>query len=106
MGRYRKIATNKNILSLHMNLPSRHQIGDPVILNFHQSGKLTNCFIENIHFTAGKVYYDVKIFPFKGDPNNHPDPRYSEEDLANTLQMIDSYFVDAVMEHTGERKSD
>jgi hypothetical protein len=67
-------------------LPSQHQIGDKVILNFFKSGRIENCRILNVHFSLGKVRYDISV----NMANN-------EEKFVNTrLYNVDSAFVEKV----------
>ena len=42
-------------------LPSAHQIGDKVKLQFGTSGMVENCEVIKVHFTESKVLYDVEV---------------------------------------------
>ena len=42
-------------------LPSKHQIDDIVNVNFGKVGLVTGCKIIKVHFTHGKVFYDVSV---------------------------------------------
>lgn len=42
-------------------LPSKHQIGDKVIMNFYGSGRIEDCEVLKVHFTEGSVSYDLEI---------------------------------------------
>lgn len=42
-------------------LPSNHQIGDSVNLEFFNSGSVQNCRITKVHFSKGRVSYDVEV---------------------------------------------
>lgn len=65
---------------------SRHEIGNTIVLDFFQSGKLINGVIAGIKYTDyGKVLYDIKLFPFVGEPQN--------EEMSTILKDVDSYFV-------------
>lgn len=72
-------------------IESRHKIGQKVVVNFYECGKLFFGTIAGVKYTDyGKVLYDISLFPFKSEEQN--------KDLKYTLQNIDSYFVEMVQE--------
>ena len=46
---------------LHTNYPSRYKIGEMVTLDFHESGKISDCKVDSVSFDEAKVYYNVEI---------------------------------------------
>lgn len=65
---------------------SRHKLGDTVILDFFNCGKISIGIISGIKYTDyGKVLYDITLHPFSNEPQN--------KDLKVTLKDIDSYFI-------------
>lgn len=68
------------------NNSSRHKIGDVVIINFFNCGKISTGIISGIKYTDyGKVLYDIALYPFSNEPQN--------KDLKTILKDIDSYFI-------------
>lgn len=55
------VGMNLDSLSQAIKLPSQHQIGHFVVLDFGEVGKILNCEINKVHFAEGKVLYDVVI---------------------------------------------
>ena len=45
----------------NLELPSNHKIGDVVILDFYDAGKIDNCIVSEVHFSEGNVSYDIEI---------------------------------------------
>lgn len=43
------------------NLPSSHQVGDDVCLNFFGSGVINNCKVVGVNFSKDKITYDISI---------------------------------------------
>lgn len=76
-------------MDLVSELPSRFQIGDMVSLNFESSGVIRNARVLKIHFTEGKVLYDVEIrvenFDEEGKGSSY----------TTRLYNIDSIFLNA-----------
>lgn len=65
---------------------SRHKMGDIVIIDFFNCGKLENGIISGIKYTYyGKVLYDITFHPFSNEENN--------KDIKIILKDIDSYYV-------------
>jgi len=62
-----------------MNLPSRCEIGEKVLLDFGKNGKLENAYIRAIIFTNAKVRYSVFL-----------------EDSVTTIHNIDSVFIKSI----------
>lgn len=63
---------------------SNHKIGDTVVLDFGQAGKLFGVKIAGVKFTDfGKVLYDVSIQPY-------PPDEHENEKIINILKDIDS----------------
>ncbi len=48
-------------MSKHTNYPSLYVIGDPIQLNFHDSGMLKQAEILAVRFTESKVRYDCAV---------------------------------------------
>lgn len=68
-------------------LPSGHQLGDKVKVQFGNEGTLNDCRILQVHFTESKVFYDVEV---RGDY----DPQYDMDKKWHTrLYKIDAVFV-------------
>jgi len=71
---------------MEIDTSSRHKMGDTIILDFFNCGKLENGTISGIKYTDyGKVLYDITLYPFSNEEGN--------EDLKTILKDIDSYFV-------------
>lgn len=71
---------------MEIDSSSRHKMGDTVILNFFNCGKLGTGIISGIKYTDyGKVLYDITLRPFSDEEGN--------ENLKTILKDIDSYFV-------------
>jgi hypothetical protein len=66
---------------------SRHSIGDKVILDFWNCGKImTGCRVSGVKYTDyGKVLFDITLYPFQNEPGN--------EEAYTILKDVDSYFV-------------
>lgn len=65
---------------------SRHKIGDTIILDFYNCGKLSTGTISGIKYTDyGKVLYDITLYPFSNEEGN--------EEIKTVLKDIDSFFV-------------
>lgn len=62
-------------------LPSRFQLGYQVRLNFFDAGSINKCEILKVHFSPGKVLYDVGV-TISGNTN------YTR------IYNVDSVFVD------------
>lgn len=76
-------------------LPSFHQIGDKVALNFVESGIINNCEVVGVKFNAPKVYYDIDVLVSeakKGDTSIGGEIK-DEEAIYTTLENVDSIFV-------------
>lgn len=67
-------------------MESDKKLGDAVVVNYGVSGLLRNCFVQSIKFDEGKVYYDVKIFPFPDEEDN--------KDSFFIIKDVDSYFIE------------
>jgi hypothetical protein len=67
-------------------LPSAHQLGASVEVNFLNAGKITNCKVIKIHFTEATVSYDLEIEMF------HP---HYKESMYTRLYNIESSLVTA-----------
>lgn len=50
-----------NILEENTIIPSEHQYGDPVYLDFGSSGRVDNCKITKIAFSGSQTWYDVEV---------------------------------------------
>ncbi len=71
---------------MEIDSSSRHKMGDTVILNFFNCGKLGTGIVSGIKYTDyGKVLYDITLRPFSNEAGN--------ENLTTILKDIDSYFV-------------
>ena len=71
---------------MEIDSSSRHKMGDTVILDFFNCGKLGTGVISGIKYTDyGKVLYDITLRPFTNENGN--------EELKTTLKDVDSYFV-------------
>lgn len=71
---------------MEIDTPSRHKIGDTVILDFFNCGKLGTGIVSGIKFTDyGKILYDITLRPFSNEEEN--------KDLRTILKDVDSYFV-------------
>lgn len=71
---------------------SRHKIGDKIILNFFNCGKLMFGNIAGVKYIDyGKVLYDITLYPFKHEEGN--------ENIKTTLKDVDSYFIKKIQEH-------
>lgn len=71
---------------MELDISSRHEIGDTIVLDFFNCGKLSTGIIAGVKYTDyGKVLYDITLYPFSNEKGN--------EDLKTTLKDIDSYFV-------------
>lgn len=74
-----------------MNTDSRHKMGEKIILNFFECGKLMFGIVSGIKYTDyGKVLYDVTLYPFKSEPKNKL--------LKVELKDIDSYYIEKIQE--------
>ena len=63
---------------------SKFELGDKVNVNLFESGSFTG-YILRISFGVGKVYYDVRVFPFESEEQN--------KHLYQDFLTVDSYFV-------------
>lgn len=71
---------------MEIDTSSRHKMGDTIILDFFNCGKLSTGTISGIKYTDyGKVLYDITLHPFSNEKGN--------EELKTVLKDIDSYFV-------------
>ena len=68
-----------DILREKQLLPSKYQLGDSVVINFGESGLISNCKVIKVHFTYGKTLYDVAI--------------HDGDSIVTRLYNIDSVFV-------------
>jgi hypothetical protein len=59
--------------------------GDNVVVNFGNAGVISG-IVENISFSMGLVFYDIKIYPFLDEPEN----RHVYEILRN----VRGYFIE------------
>lgn len=73
-------------------LPSAHQIGDAVILSFGSTGALNDCEVIKVHFSAGKVLYDVQVNGNYEHSKDHPAGTWNTR-----LYNVDSVFVSKPM---------
>jgi len=64
-------------------LPSAHQHGDAVNLNFYDAGKINNSKITKVSFDPSKIFYDVEVIVKPG--------------MVTRIRMIDSSFVEKVV---------
>lgn len=71
---------------MEIDTSSRHKMGDTIILDFFNCGKLATGTISGIKYTDyGKVLYDITLHPFANEKEN--------EELKTILKDIDSYFI-------------
>lgn len=56
------IQMNLDSLSHINKLPSQHQIGNKVTVDFGKTGKLIGGCIIKVHFTQSKVFYDIDLY--------------------------------------------
>lgn len=69
-------------------------MGDAVVLDFGQAGKLHSCHVSGIKFTDyGKVLYDIDIHPYGTEPDEQDNHL-----IVNVLKDIDSCRVLSVIE--------
>lgn len=72
---------------------ARLKMGHPCVLQFGKNGKhgiVRNCIVAGYKFTDyGKVLYDVRIFPYKGDE----DESEQAQEINYLLRDIDSCAV-------------
>lgn len=75
-----------------IKLPSAHQVGQLVNINFNKFTSLEEVIVSAVRFTDyGKVLYDVKI--------------YVGEDNYTNVVGIDSYFVHPTLSSTSNIKN-
>lgn len=82
------VGMNLGSLQLANRLPSGHQIGDKVVLSFGSEGSLNNCTVNKVHFSAGKVMYDVEVHGRYEQTSEHPAGIWTTR-----LYNVDSVFV-------------
>lgn len=65
---------------------SRHKMGDTIVLDFFNCGKISTGTISGVKYTDyGKVLYDITLRPFTHEKGN--------EKITTILKDVDSYFV-------------
>jgi hypothetical protein len=57
------------------SLPSKHQIGDIVDIEFYKSGKIKECKIKSVKFSKGSVKYDVAILLLDSNEDQKKDSK-------------------------------
>lgn len=70
----------------NQELPSRFQLGNNVNINFYNAGSLTGGKIIKVHFSPGKVMYDLEILVKLS-------PAGDEHNMYTRLYNVDSVFV-------------
>lgn len=68
---------------------SSFELGEKVSVDFFEAGKLVG-YICGITFKVGKVFYNIKIFPFESDTS------YDNNLLNQIILDIDSYFIKSI----------
>jgi len=66
---------------------SKPEVGEDCIVNFGGCGIILNCKVSSKKYTDfGKVFYDVKFKPFKGED--------TEGEYQTEIKDIDGYFIE------------
>lgn len=66
---------------------SKPEIGEDCVLNFGVCGVIVNCTVSSKKYTdCGKVFYDIKFKPFKGEE--------SDGEYITEIENVDGYFVE------------
>lgn len=77
--------------------PSRFKIGQEVILDFWESGKLkANSVISAVTFTEGKVYYDVDVLVYPASKDEYDNYISYNRQRFITLKEVDSICVEPI----------
>jgi hypothetical protein len=81
-------------------LPSRYQLGDDVVLDFNDAGRVKNGKVIKVHFTESKVLYDVEILSHYQTLSG----QYGEEVYRSRLYNVDSCNVFSALQMEPELK--
>jgi hypothetical protein len=80
---YEVVIQNKEI---QVPMFTSFKLGQKVNVDLYEAGKFIG-YICGITFKVGKVFYNVKVFPFESDTN------YDNNLLYQILLDVDSYFI-------------